>query len=95
MLSELAIPHIRCCLSAIPSDLKKSTVVDESLFSMNQQFCSRENHLLQLPFFFSDVGFWQFGLITVIGVHIFDLGVVLHTICFYDGSSHPENCKCV
>ena len=47
MLSELAIPHIRCCLSAIPSDLMKSTVVDESLSSMNQQFCSRENQLLQ------------------------------------------------
>ena len=26
----------------------KSTVVDESLSSMNQQFCSRENQLLQL-----------------------------------------------
>ena len=39
ILSELAIPHIRCCLSAIPSDLMKSTVVDESLSSMNQQFC--------------------------------------------------------
>ena len=49
MLSELAFPHIRCCLSAIPSDLMKSTVVDESLSSMNQQFCSRENQLLQ-PF---------------------------------------------
>ena len=48
MLSELAICHIRCCLSAIPSDLMKSTVVDESLSSMNQQFCSRENQLLQL-----------------------------------------------
>ena len=48
MLSELAIPHIRCCLSAIPSDLMKSTVVDESLSSMNLQFCSRENQLLQL-----------------------------------------------
>ena len=48
MLSELATPHIRCCLSAIPSDLMKSTVVDESLSSMNQQFCSRENQLLQL-----------------------------------------------
>ena len=47
MLSELVFPHIRCCLSAIPSDLKKSTVVDESLSSMNQQFCSRENQLLQ------------------------------------------------
>ena len=42
MLSELAFPHIRCCLSAIPSDLMKSTAVDESLSSMNQQFCSRE-----------------------------------------------------
>ena len=44
MLSELAFPHIRCCLSAIPSDLMKSTVVDESLSSMNQQFCSRETN---------------------------------------------------
>ena len=48
MLSELAIPHIRCCLSAIPSDLMKSTVVDESLSSLNLQCCSRENQLLQL-----------------------------------------------
>ena len=48
MLGELAIPHIRCCLSDIPSDLMKSTVVDESLSSMNLQFCSRENQLLQL-----------------------------------------------
>ena len=40
--------HIRCCLSAIPSDLMKSTVVDESLSSMNVQFCSRENQFLQL-----------------------------------------------
>ena len=48
MLSELASPHIRCCLSAIPSDLMKSTAVDESLSSMNQQFCSRENQLLQM-----------------------------------------------
>ena len=48
MLSELAYPHIRCCLSAIPSDLMKSTAVDESLSSMNQQFCSRENQLLQM-----------------------------------------------
>ena len=48
MLSELATPHIRCCLSVIPSDLIKSTVVDESLSSMNQQSCSRENQLLQL-----------------------------------------------
>ena len=47
MLSELASPHIRCCLSAIPSDLIKSTAVDESLSSVNQQFCSRENQLLQ------------------------------------------------
>ena len=47
MLSELAFPHIRCCLSAIPSDLMKSTAVDEILSSMNQQFCSRENQLLQ------------------------------------------------
>ena len=47
-LSELAFPHIRCCLSAIPSDLMKSTAVDESLSSMNQQFCSRENQLLQM-----------------------------------------------
>ena len=47
MLSELATPYIRCCLSAIPSDLMKSTVVDESLSSMNQQFCPRENQLLQ------------------------------------------------
>ena len=31
-----------------PSDLMKSTVVDESLSSMNLQFCSRENQLLQL-----------------------------------------------
>ena len=46
MLSELAFPHIRCCLSAIPLDLMKSTAVDESLSSMNQQFCSRENQLL-------------------------------------------------
>ena len=48
MLSELASPHIRCCLSAIPSDLMKSTTIDESLSSMNQQFCSRENQLLQI-----------------------------------------------
>ena len=48
MLSELAFAHIRCCLSTIPSDLMKSTAVDESLSSMNQQFCSRENLLLQL-----------------------------------------------
>ena len=48
MLSELAFPHIRCCLSAIPSDLMKSTAVDESLSSMNQQFCSKENQLLQM-----------------------------------------------
>ena len=48
MLSELAFPHIRCCLSAIPSDLMKSTAVDESLSTMNQQFCSREKQLLQL-----------------------------------------------
>ena len=47
-LIELAFPHIRHCLSVIPSDLMKSTVVDESLSSMNQQFCSRENQLLQL-----------------------------------------------
>ena len=47
MLSKLATPHIRCCLSAIPSDLMKSTVVEESLSSMNQQFCSRENQFLQ------------------------------------------------
>ena len=46
--SELATPHILYCLSAIPSHLMKSTVVDESLSSMNQQFCSRENQLLQL-----------------------------------------------
>ena len=26
----------------------KSTAVDESLSSMNQQFCSRENQLLQM-----------------------------------------------
>ena len=37
-----------CCLSAIPSDLMKSTAVDESLSLINQQFCSRENQLLQL-----------------------------------------------
>ena len=37
MLSELAFPHIRCCLSVIPSDLMKPTAVDESLSSMNQQ----------------------------------------------------------
>ena len=48
MLSELAFPHIRCCLSATHSDLMKSTAVDESLSSMNQQFCSRENQLLQM-----------------------------------------------
>ena len=48
MLSELAFPHIRCCLSAIPSDLMKSIAIDESLSSMNQQFCSRENQLLQM-----------------------------------------------
>ena len=48
MLSELAFPHIRCCLSAIPSELMKSIAVDESLSSMNQQFCSRENQLLQM-----------------------------------------------
>ena len=52
MLSELAFPYIRCCLSAIPSDLMKSTAVDESLSSMNQQFCSRENQLLQTYFSF-------------------------------------------
>ena len=45
---SLAFPHIRCCLSAIPSDLMKSTAVDESLSSMNQQFCSRENQLLEM-----------------------------------------------
>ena len=28
--------------------MMKSTAVDESLSSMNQQFCSRENQLLQL-----------------------------------------------
>ena len=50
MLSKLAFPHIRCCVSAIPSDLMKSTAVDESLSSMNQQFCSRENQLLQILF---------------------------------------------
>ena len=33
---------------AIPSDLMKSTAVDEHLSSMNQQFCSRENQLLQM-----------------------------------------------
>ena len=48
MLSELAFLHIRSCLSAIHSDLMKSTTVDESLSSMNQQFCSRENQLLQM-----------------------------------------------
>ena len=48
MVSELACPHIRCCLSAIPSDLMKSSVDDESLPTMNQQLCSRENQLLQL-----------------------------------------------
>ena len=48
MFVELAFPHIRCCISAIPSELMKSTAVDESLSSMNQQFCSRENQLLQL-----------------------------------------------
>ena len=48
MLSELAFPHIRCCLSAIPSDLMKSTAVDESLSLMSQQFCSRENQLFQM-----------------------------------------------
>ena len=48
MLSELAFPNIRCCLSAIPSDLMKSTAVDESLSSINQQLCSRENQLLQM-----------------------------------------------
>ena len=48
MLSELAFPHIRFCLSAIPSDLMNPTAVDESLSSMNQQFCSRENQLLQM-----------------------------------------------
>ena len=48
MFSELAFPHIRCCLSPIPSDLTKSTAVYESLSSMNQQFCSRENQLLQM-----------------------------------------------
>ena len=26
----------------------KSTAVDENLYSMNQQFCSRENQLLQI-----------------------------------------------
>ena len=30
------------------SCLMKSTAVDESLSSMNQQFCSRENQLLQM-----------------------------------------------
>ena len=34
--------------SGLPSDLMKSTVVDESFSSMNLQFCSRENQLLQL-----------------------------------------------
>ena len=48
MLSELAFLHIRSCLSTIHSDLMKSTTVDESLSSMNQQFCSRENQLLQM-----------------------------------------------
>ena len=48
MFSELAFPHIRCCLSGIPSDLMKCTAVDESLPSMSQQFCSRENQLLQI-----------------------------------------------
>ena len=48
MLSEFASPHIKCCLSAIPSELMKSTAVDESLSSMKQQFCSRENQLLQM-----------------------------------------------
>ena len=35
----------------------KSTAVDESLSSMNQQFCSRENQLLQIKIvlFISDV----------------------------------------
>ena len=47
-VSFTTFPHIRCCLSAIPSDLMKSTAVDESLSSMNQQFCSRENQLLQI-----------------------------------------------
>ena len=55
MLSELAFPHIRCCLSAIPSDLMKSTAVDESLSSMNQQFCSRENQLLQIKNLIIDI----------------------------------------
>ena len=48
MLSELAYCHIRCCLSAIPPDLMKYTAVDKGLSSMNQQFCSRENQLLQM-----------------------------------------------
>ena len=55
MFSELAFPHIRCCLSDIPSDLMKSTAVDESLSSMNQQFCSRENQLLQTQFPFTTI----------------------------------------
>ena len=58
MLSELASPHIRFCLSAIPSDLMKSTAVDESLSSMNQQFCSRENQLLQNPLHFKQFLYW-------------------------------------
>ena len=35
-------------LSSKPSDLMKSTAVGEILSSMNQQFCSRENQLLQM-----------------------------------------------
>ena len=50
MLSELAYPHIRHCSSTNHSDLKKSTVVNESLSPTNNyQFCSREEiYLLQL-----------------------------------------------
>ena len=53
MLSKRSLYYVKFikiknCCSAIPSDLMKSTVVDDSLSSMNQQFCSRENQLLQL-----------------------------------------------
>ena len=48
MLSELAIPPYQVLFFSYPSDLMKSAVVDESLSSMNLQFCSRENQLLSL-----------------------------------------------
>ena len=67
MLSELASPHIRCCLSAILLDLMKSTAVDESLSSMNQQFCSRENQRLQM--LQQNEKSTQKALILILGLH--------------------------